>query len=206
MLGFMSFRLSVLVQCAIIRTVLSAPYLVTRNITSSHLNIVGQVSAPITLHPLNSTYLVEETEIRYNVPNTETTLYFHLGFPCKEVSIRSTVISGRDYCEQHIKQGHDGPLPRSEDPFHEDRGYGAAINVVSTRPDHRLTWNILKDAMDALWEVLIVDGHYVESEFHIYHGRWNLVGRGTIIETPETQLAPQSRKREVRDSWGATFD
>ena len=104
-----------------------------------------------------------------------------------------------------MEQEGDGPLPRSEEPFHEDLGYGAVIEVVSSRPDHRLTWGILKDAMNGLWEFLVIDGRYVESEFDIYHGALDLVGRGTIREAPETELARRSRKRESGTLPGAVF-
>ena len=123
-----------------------------------------------------------------------TTLYFYLGFPCKDAAIRNTVNGARTYCEQELEQRGDVPLPRSKDPFHEDLGYGAVINVVSSRPDHRLTWSILKDAMDGLWGFLVLEGRYVESEFDIYHGALDLVGRGTIREASEIGLARQSRK------------
>lgn len=205
MLGFASYCLLVFVQYNLIQTVLPAPHLATRNLTSNHLYILPHISSTITPHPLNISYLVEDSGIEYHVPNTMTTLYFHLGFPCKDAGIRSTINSARTYCEQQLEQGGDSQLPRNEDPFHEDLGYGAAINVVSSRPDHRLTWGILKDAMDGLWEFLVVEGRYVESEFDIYHGALDLVGRGTIREAPETGLARQSRKREISDSLSRTF-
>ena len=129
------------------------------------------------------TYLMEESGIRYYVPNTITTLYFHLGFPCKDEGIRSTVNSACTHCDQQLGQEGDGPLPRSEDAFYEDLGCGAAINVVSSRPGHRLTSGILKDAMNGLWELLVVEGRYMESKFNIYHGRCL-----TIREAPETGL------------------
>ncbi len=116
--------------------------------------------------------------------------------------MRSTVNSARTYCEQQLEHEGDGPLPISEDPFREDLGYGAAIEVVSSRPDHRLTWGILKDAMDGLWEFLVVQGRYVECEFEICYGNLDLVGRGRIRDAPETRLARQSRRRTVNDSLG----
>lgn len=129
---------------------------------------------------------MEDSGIRYHVPNTMTTLYFHLGFPCKQAGVRNTVNSARAYCEQQLEQGGDGPLPRDEEPFHEDLGYGAVIRVVPSRPDHRLTWGVVKDAMDGLWQFLVVEGRYVESEFDICHGELDLLGRGTIKESLET--------------------
>lgn len=188
MLGFPALCLLALFQYTFVPDVLSAPYLATRNSTSSHLNILPNVSSPITLHPLNITYPLEEFGIKYHVPNTMTTLYFHLGFHCKAAGMRNTINSARTYCEQQLEQEGDGPLPRSEDPFREDLGYGAAIYVVSSQPDHRLTWGILKDAMNGLWGFLVLEGRYVESEFDICHGESDLVGRGTIREVPETGL------------------
>ena len=99
--------------------------------------------------------------------------------------MRDTIIGARDYCEQQLEK-HEGdkPLPQSQDPFQEDLGYGAAIDIVSTRPDHPLTWSILKDVMDGLWDFLVMEGHFLESEFHIYHAALDLVGSGTIREAP----------------------
>ena len=198
----------VLVHYILVQTVLSAPYLAIRNFTNSHLNILPDGPSAIRLHRLNITVLGYAPGISYHVPNTMTTLYFHLGFPCKDAGMRSTINSARTYCEQQLGRGGDRPLPRSEEPFHEDLGYGAAIDVVSSRPDHRLTWGILKDAMEGLWDFLVTQGRYVECDFDIYHGELDLMGRGTINEAPETEIARRSRKRkkEMGNSLGTTFD
>lgn len=202
--GSPSFCLLLLVPYTLIQIVLSTPFLATRNFTSSHLS-KPQVPSFITHHPLNITHLVEDSGIEYHVPQTKTTLYFHLGFPCKDAGTRSTINSARTYCEQQLEREGDGPLPISEDPFHEDLGYGAVIDVVSSRPDHRLTWSILRDAMDGLWGFLVLEGRYVESEFDICYGELNLVGRGTIKEAPVTEPSSQSRKREASGSSGSMF-
>ena len=197
MLRFLSLPHLVLVQYALVQTVLSAPYLAIRNITHSHLNILPDGPSAIRLSPLNITVLGFAPGISYHVPNTKTTLYFHLGFPCKDTGLQSTINSARTYCDQQLEHGGDRPLPRSEDPFHEDLGYGAAIDVVSSRPDHRLTWGILKDAMEGLWGFLVIGGRYVECEYDIYHGELDLVGRGTIKEAPkapETGIARRSQR------------
>ena len=203
MLNFSSFYLLVFVHCTLSRIVVSAPYLATRNITSSQIDMLNHISSPITLHPLNFTYQAEGSGIKYRVPNTLTTLYFHLGFPCDESGIRNTIIGVRDYCEEQLEQGGDDPLPRSEDPFQEDLGYGAAIDVVSARPDHHLTWGILKDAMDGLWEFLVLNHRFQESEFQIYHGALSLVGRGTLQEAPVTGLEREAQKKRKGDSVSA---
>ena len=205
MVRFLAFSLLVLIQYTLIQTVLSAPHVATRNLTHSHLNIFPDGPWATRLHPLNITVLVEAPGIQYHVPNTMTTLYFYLGFPCKDAGIRNTVNSARTYCEQQLEREGDGPLPISEEPFHEDLGYGAAIDVVSSRPDHRLTWAILKEAMDGLWQFLVIEGRHVESEFDIVHGGLGLMGRGTIREAPETGLARQSRKKRSGKSPGALF-
>lgn len=202
---FPSFSLLLLVPYTLIQTVLSAPFLATRNFTSSHLNIPPHDPSPTTLHPLNITYSVEDSGIEYHVPRTMTTLYFHLGFPCKQAGMLSTINSARNFCEQQLEHWGDGPLPRSEDPFHEDLGYGAAIDVVSSRPDYRLTWGILRDAMDGLWGFLVLEGRYVESEFDICYGGLDLVGRGTIREAPVMEISSQSRKREASDASSSMF-
>lgn len=190
------FCLLVIVQYNFIQTVLSAPHEATHNVNNDHIKISPLTSSLTTLHTLNITRLKEDSGIRYDVPNTMTTLYFHLGFPCKEAGIRNTINSARDYCEQQLEHGGDSPLPRSETPFHEDLGYGAAINVVPARPDVHLTWGILKNAMNGLWDFLVIESRDVESDFEIYNGTLDLVGRGTVREAPETKFARQSRKRE----------
>ena len=205
MLDFPSLFLLASVQYTFTRTVLSAPNLASRNTTSNQLILLRHFPLPITLHPVNITHIVKDPGIEYQVPNSMTTLFFHLGFPCKEAGMRNTIISARDYCQQELEQGGDDPLPRRQDPFQEDLGYGVAIDVVSARPDHRLTWGILKDVMDGLWEFLIVEGRYVESEFNICHGSLNLVGRGMISGTPKTGFARESQKRETRDGWAQSF-
>ena len=198
--GFPPFFLIFLVHSILFHTVLSAPYLAVHNLSSSHLNILLHASSPIILHPLNITRLVEDSCEIYHVPNTMTTLCFDLGFPCGESGIHNTIISAREYCERQLEREGDIPLPVSQEIFHEDLGYGAAINVVPSRPKYGITWGILKDAMDGLWEFLVEENRYVESDFDIYHGILGLVGRGTVRGTVETGLAHQSRS----DSLGST--
>ena len=195
MLSFPSFCLLALLLYSLTQTVGSAPYLAIRNMTGSQVDILNRASSLITLRPLNITHPEEGSGIRYHVRNTQTTLYFHLGFPCKEEGIRNTIISARIYCEGELERRGDEPLPRSHDPFREDLGYGAAIDVFSARPDHRLTWGILKDTMDGLWEFLVVNGRSQESEFDIYHGALDLVGRGRITEAPVTRSERKIRGR-----------
>ena len=200
MLGFPSLCLLAHVHYSLTQPVLSAAYLATRNITGSQIDILSRASSLITLHPLNTTHPEEDSGIRYHVRNTQTTLYFHLGFLCEEEGIRNTIISARIYCEGQLEQRGDSPLPRSHDPFHEDLGYGAAIDVFSAKLNHRLTWGILKDVMDGLWEFLVVGNRFQESEFQIYHGALNLVGRGRITDAPVTPSQRKVRKRKISDS------
>ena len=202
---FPSFRVVVLALYTLIQMILYAPCSAIPSPTNIQLSTPRHVSPRITLQHFNTTYHMENSEIKYHVPDTQTTIYFDLGFSCEEEGMRKTIISARSYCEQHLEQKGDGPLPRSEDPFHEDLGYGAAITVVSVRLDHRLTWSILKETMDGLWDVLVTKSYYTESTIHIHHGTWGLVGRGTIIEVPETKSARQSRKRQAIGSLGSTF-
>lgn len=205
MFGFLPLCLLILVQNILTKIILSAPYLATPSLTRNRIKILRHVSSPITILPLNITAPVEDTGIPYHVPQSLTTLYFYLDFPCKEAGLRSTILSARVYCEEQLEQGGDGPLPRKQDLFHEDLGYGAAINVVSARPDRRLTWGILKDAMEGLWEFLIVESRFVESEFDIVYGTDGLVGRGTIRESSETGYARRSRETEAGDPMGSIF-
>lgn len=53
------------------------------------------------------------------------------------------------------------PLPLTEDPFHDDLGYGAAIHVVSIKPRRRITWGILKGIVQGLWNFLVEEGRFV---------------------------------------------
>ena len=59
-----------------------------------------------------------------------------------------------------IQKSGDVPLPRIEDPFHDDLGYGVAIHVVSTNIHHRLTWRILGGSMQGLWDILVEGNRY----------------------------------------------
>ena len=133
---------------------------------------------------LNLTSLRKDVGIRYDVPHTLTTLYFHLGFPIDSNSMRNTVRSARRYCKAQVEAGSEGPLPWDEDPFVEDLGWGAAINVISARPDHRLTWQLLEDITQGLWNYLILDEHFLEAEFEVMHGVLGRVGRGTVEAAP----------------------
>ena len=53
------------------------------------------------------------------------------------------------------------PLPRTEDPFEDDLGYGTAIYVVSTMPFHRITWGILKGILQGLQDFLVDQGRFM---------------------------------------------
>ena len=65
------------------------------------------------------------------------------------------------YCEMQFEHSGDILIPLSEDPFHDDMGYGAAIHVVSTNVQYRLTWGILKGVMKGLWDFLVVMDRYL---------------------------------------------
>ena len=206
MYGYLYFWILILAPYALFRTVLSAPYITSRNVSSSPLDMVplstSSLSSSLVLHSLDSSHPLGDGAIRYHVPNSMTTLFFSLGFPCKDEGMIKTIIGARDYCEEHLKEKGDGPLFPDWVPFKEDLGYGTAITVFSTRPDRRLTWSTVKDAMDGLWTFLVVDGRFVESEFDIHHGPLGLVGRGTVEDAPETGLARQRRERGAINSLG----
>lgn len=97
-------------------------------------------------------------------------------------SLRVTIGFALEYCEMQVAAGSTGPLPLDEDPFIENQGWGTAIQVVSARPDDRLTWEILDETMQSLWQFLIVEGHSSEVEFEIF--REKLVGRGMVESQP----------------------
>ena len=199
---YLYFCILILAPYSLIRTALSAPHVTSRNVSSSPLDMVTLSTSSLVLHPLNSSHPLGDGGIEYHVPNSMTTLFFFLGFPCKNEGMIKTLIGARDYCEEHLKEKGDGPLFPYWEPFKEDLGYGTAITVFSTRPDRRLTWSIVKDAMEGLWTFLVVDGRFVESEFDIHHEPLGLVGRGSVEDAPETGLARQQRKRGASDSLG----
>ena len=202
MYGFFCFCVLILAPYTLIQTVLSAPHVTSRNVSSSPLDLVPQSSSSLVLHPLNSSHPFGERGIEYHVPDSMTTLFFSLGFPCKDEGMIKTIIGARDYCEQQLEEKGDCPLFPYWNPFKEDLGYGTAITVFSSRPDRRLTWSIVKDAMEGLWTFLVIDGRFVESEFDIHHEPLGLVGRGTVEDVSETGLARQRRKRGASDSLG----
>ncbi len=94
--------------------------------------------------------------------------------------MHDSINAAREYCSQQIETGAKGVLPRSEDPFDENLGYGIAIIIVSARPDHRLTWSMLDDILRGMWIFLVVEGRYIEAMFDIVDARWDLVGRGLV--------------------------
>lgn len=53
------------------------------------------------------------------------------------------------------------PLPRTEDPFRDDLGYGAAIFIASVKVRDRITWGILKGITQGLWNFLVEEGRYM---------------------------------------------
>lgn len=181
-------------------TTLSAPAKLdsfVQNLTSDGDLLLPLQYPPGGLPNSNLTSLGKEPGDKYHVPFTQTTLFFYLGFPMNRTSMANTIKSARKWCELEIESG-GGPLPYNEEPFLEDLGYGAAIKVTSARPDHRLTWRILKEAMQGLWDYLILQGHPVEAEFDITHAVWNLVGRGTIGPASVELHLQEERKRGVR--------
>ena len=94
-----------------------------------------------------------------------------------------TINAAKVFCQAQIDAG-GSTLPRDEDPFKDDLGYGAAITVASVKPNSPLTWEILKNVMQGLWNYLIIDGRYVEAEFDVWHGDQLRVGRGMIEAAP----------------------
>lgn len=202
MYGSLYICIVILAPYSLIQTVLSAPYSASPNVSSSQLDMVPHSSSSLVLHPLTSSHPSGDGGIRYHVPDSMTTLFFSLGFPCKRGGMTKTIIGARDFCEQQLEEEGDGPLPPDCEPFKENLGYGIEITVFSSRPDRRLTWRVVKDAMEGLWTFLVVDGRFVESEFDVHHGPLGLVGRGTIGNVLETGLARLRRKRGASDSLG----
>ena len=133
--------------------------------------------------PLDRNFNYEPGYI-YNVPGTLTSLEVYLGFPINATSMRYTIGAIRQYTIRQVEAGSRGPLPWDEDPFIEDRGWGAAIRIFSAQPNQRLTWRALKEAAQGLWEFLILQGRFVEAEFNIMDGSWKIVGRGVIESAP----------------------
>jgi hypothetical protein len=131
---------------------------------------------------------------KYRIPNSSITLYFHLGFACNETAMHDSINAAREYCSQQIATGAKGVLPRSEDPFDENLGYGIAIIIVSARPDHRLTWSVLDDILRGMWIFLVVEGRYIEAMFDIVDARWDLVGRGLVEPVEPTPWVATSQQ------------
>ncbi|CAD6579415.1 MAG: hypothetical protein ASARMPRED_009124 [Alectoria sarmentosa] len=117
-------------------------------------------------------------------------MFFDLGYHIEELAMQHTIDAALKYCEAQLESSGDVPLPLTEDPFNDDLGYGAAIQVVSTKPHHRMTWGILKGVIQGLWNFLVEDGLYLDAEFHVSYANLGTVGRGTIIEAAK---APSSR-------------
>ena len=149
--------------------------------TNLSLPVWDGSSNPFTL---NLTALRKEVRTKYDIPGTTTRLYFDLGFPINSTSMTNTIRSARHYCVQQIEAGSEGPLPLDEDPFLENLGWGAAVLVMSAQPDHRLTWQLLADTMEGLWNYLIIDKHFVEAEFEVTQRGLGVVGRGTVEAAP----------------------
>ncbi|CAF9924927.1 hypothetical protein IMSHALPRED_006329 [Imshaugia aleurites] len=112
-------------------------------------------------------------------------MFFYLGFDVDKSAMRDTIDAARRYCNLQLERSGDVPLPLTEDPFHDDLGYGAAIHVVSTKPRNRLTWGILKGVMQGLWEFLVEQGRFMEADFHVLYANMGFVGRGSITTAPQ---------------------
>ncbi|KAL2052772.1 hypothetical protein ABVK25_007012 [Lepraria finkii] len=142
---------------------------------------------------------------KFKVPYTLTTLYLHLGFKLDTSAVTSTVGAAQDFVQDHVEEGSKGALDPSNDPFEEDLGYGAKIRVVSVRPDNRMTWEILQDTMQGLWNFLVVDRHHVEADFEITTWAFGeqLVGRGSIeassvYSPPSSSFSSSSAAQQKR--------
>ena len=153
----------------------------TSNLTTDG-NLIPSIGRPLLSQLWNTTHTTDGNVLRYVAPNALTTVIFRLGFPMNTTSLRITVGFALAYCEKEVAAGSTGPLPLDEDPFIENQGWGTAIEVVSARPDDRLTWEILDETMQGLWQFLIVEGHSSEVEFKVFRGK--LVGRGTVESRP----------------------
>lgn len=180
----LSCRPFLLILVGLISTGLSAPTPSdepTTNLTVN-ANVPGSVlHQPLILPNLNITSVSQDEPHTYPVPDTPITLYFWLGFSLNATSMANTISSAYKYCDLMAEQG-GGALPYDEDPFLEDLGYGAEITAVSARPDLRLTWEILKCAMQGLWNYLIIGSHFMEAEFEIKLPEVEdmIIGRGSI--------------------------
>ncbi|KAF6239719.1 hypothetical protein HO173_002265 [Letharia columbiana] len=130
-------------------------------------------------------------KILFSRLNLQITIFFFLGFRIDEVAMQHTIDAARNYCNLQLEKSGDVPLPQTEDPFHDDLGYGAAIHVVSTKPRHRITWKILKGIIQGLWNFLVEEGRYMEAEFHIGYANVGSVGKGTITEAAKAPSVEQ---------------
>ena len=127
-----------------------------------------------------------DESVRYLVPGTHIVLYMDLGFPIDAPSLGRTLNDAQTYCEWQIDAGSKGILPRQEDPFLVDHGWGAAVSISSANPRRRLTWLLLMEILDGLWEYLIVGKHFMETEFEIGDDESGiLIGSGAVDVAPK---------------------
>lgn len=188
-----SFLVYSFLLCSLAQGGMSVPAIALRpvqNLSTNSLSVHSDVSSIGILTPLNLTSSLPDFDARYLVPDTEITIFFYLGFHMDETAMQDTINAAENYCNLQIQRSGDVPLPLTEDPFHDDLGYGAAIHVVSTKPRHRITWGILKGTVQGLWNFLVEESRYVEAEFHVSYAEIGFVGRGSITEAAK---APTSR-------------
>ena len=127
------------------------------------------------------------------IPNASLILHFNLGFAINGTALRYTLVGVRDFCADMIASGATGELPLSRDPFDEDYGYGVRIVISSARPDRRITWSLLRDTLEGLWDYLVIDERFREVEFDIIYSIYGLLGRGRIETSQPWDLTSKQR-------------
>ena len=106
-------------------------------------------------------------------------MHFLLGSPLPRSAMSFTLSSAYNDITSTIASKGDSILPRSEDPFVYDKGYGAVIVIHSAAGRH-LTWSLVEGAVVGLHNGLYMRGRYRASEFWMWDGPVRLVGSGEI--------------------------
>ena len=102
-----------------------------------------------------------------------------LGSPLPRSAMSSIIRSAYNDITSTIASKGDSILPKSEDPFVYNKGYGAYIAVHSAKGQH-LTWSLLEGAVVGLHNGLYLRERYRASEFWVWDGPVRLVGVGEM--------------------------
>ena len=122
----------------------------TPTATYSIKTIVNQPQTVLFSNPRNPTYVQRPTDAtivnatstlptpphplesyRYDIPATPITLLLWSGFQIDPAVLKDTIYLAQRYIKYSIDHGRTGPLPKAEDPFESDGGFGAVVSLTS---------------------------------------------------------------------------